>query len=285
MEIATTIAPIALAIIMLTLGFGLTIQDFLRVFKMPKDFLIGFICQLILLPVVAFIIVLLIKPIPELAIGLILIACAPGGVTSNVITKFANGDVALSISLTAITSLISVISVPFIMFNSINFFEIDNISKDISMLGIALKMFFVVTVPVIIGMLIRHFAEDFILSRAKLFQRIAIIIFAIVFLAIYVSEWEHIIMFITRAGTIALILNLTMMVLSFYIAKFFASGIAQQRSISIECGLQNGTLAAFVGTQIFGDTSVMTYIVPAAAYALIMMTTSVIFVLILRKQS
>ena len=95
-----------------------------------------------------------------------LIACAPGGVTSNVITKFANGDVALSISLTAVTSLISVISVPLIMFSSINFLEIDNISKDISMFGIALKMFFVVTVPVIIGMVIRHFAENFVISKS-----------------------------------------------------------------------------------------------------------------------
>ena len=285
MEIATKIAPIGLAFIMLTLGFGLTTQDFLRVFKIPKDFLIGFICQLILLPIVAFIIIQLLNPIPELAIGLMLIACAPGGVTSNVITKFANGDVALSISLTAVTSLISVISVPFIMFSSIDFLEIDNISNDISMIGIASKMFLVVTVPVIIGMVIRNFAENFIVSRAKLFQRIAIVLFALVFAAIYISEWEHIITFLTRAGSIALILNLTMMVLSFYIAKFFASGIAQQRSISIECGLQNGTLAAFVGTQIFGDNSVMTYIVPAAAYALIMMATSVIFVLILRKQS
>jgi BASS family bile acid:Na+ symporter len=285
MEIATKIAPLGLALIMLGLGFGLTIQDFLRVFKMPKDFLIGFICQLILLPVVAFIIVLLIKPIPELAIGLILIACAPGGVTSNVITKFANGDVALSISLTAVTSLISVISVPFIMFNSINFLEIDNISKDISMLGIALKMFTVVTVPVIIGMFVRHFAENFIVSRTMLFQRISIIIFAVVFIAIYVSEWERIISFVTRAGIIALILNLTMMILSFYIAKFFVSGVAQQRSISIECGLQNGTLAVFVGTQIFGESGLLIYMVPAAAYALIMMATSIIFVLILRKNS
>jgi len=285
MEIATKIAPIGLAIIMLTLGFGLTIHDFLRVFKIPKDFLIGFICQLILLPVVAFIMVLLIKPIPELAIGLMLIACAPGGVTSNVITKFANGDVALSISLTAVTSLISVISVPFIMFSSINFLEIDNISKDISILGIALKMFFVVTVPVIIGMLIRHFAEDFIVSRSKLFQRLAIILFTIVFIAIYTSEWEHIVMFITKAGTIALILNLTMMILSFYIAKFFVSGTAQQRSISLECGLQNGTLAVFVGTQIFGESGLLTYMVPTAAYALIMMVTSLFFVYILRRQS
>ena len=285
MEIATKVAPIGLAIIMLTLGFSLTIQDFLKVFKMPKDFLIGFICQLILLPVVAFIIVLLINPIPELAIGLILIACAPGGVTSNVITKFANGDVALSISLTAVTSLLSIISVPFIMFNSIDFLEIDNISKDISMLGIALKMFTVVTVPVIIGMFVRHFAENFIISKHMLFQRIGIIIFAVVFIAIYVSEWKHIISFISRAGLIALLLNLTMMILSFYIAKFFVSGVAQQKSISIECGLQNGTLAVFVGTQIFGENSLLTYMLPTAAYALIMMLTSIVFVFILRKNT
>ena len=285
MEIATKIAPIGLALIMLTLGFGLTIQDFLRVIKIPKDFLIGFICQLILLPIVALIIILLLNPIPEIAVGLMLIACAPGGVTSNVITKFADGDVALSVSLTAVTSLISIITVPLIIFNSINFFEIDNISKDISMFGIALKMFFVVTVPIIIGMIIKHFLKDFITSRAILFQRFSIIIFALVFIAIYVSEWDRIITFIVNAGIIALILNLTMMILSFYIAKFFASGVAQRRSISIESGLQNGTLAAFVGTQIFGETGVMTFIVPSAAYVLIMMTTSMIFVFILRKNT
>ena len=285
MEIATKLAPIGLALIMLTLGFGLTIQDFLRVIKIPKDFLIGFICQLILLPIVAFIIILLLNPIPELAVGLMLIACAPGGVTSNVITKFANGDVALSVSLTAVTSLVSIITVPLIIFNSINFFEIDNISKDISMFGIALKMFFVVTVPVIIGMVTRHFLKDFIISRAIFFQRFSIIIFAVVFIAIYISEWDRIVSFLVGAGTISLILNLTMMIMSFYIAKFFASGVAQQRCISLECGLQNGTLAAFVGTQIFGETGVMTFIVPAAAYVLIMMATSIIFVFILRKNT
>ena len=283
MEIATKIAPIGLALIMLTLGFGLTIQDFLRVLKIPKDFLIGIICQLILLPIVAFILLLLINPIPEIAVGVMLIACAPGGVTSNVITKFADGDVALSVSLTAVTSLVSIITVPLIIFSSINFFEIDNISKDISMIGIALKMFFVVTVPVIIGMVIRHLLKDFITSRAILFQRFSIILFAIVFITIYISEWDRIIPFLVGAGIISLTLNLTMMIMSFYIAKFFASGVAQQRCISLECGLQNGTLAAFVGTQIFGETGVMTFIVPAAAYALIMMTTSIIFVFILRK--
>jgi BASS family bile acid:Na+ symporter len=284
MEIATKIAPIALAIIMLGLGMSLTIQDFLRVIKVPKDFLVGFICQLILLPIVAFALIKLLNTPAELAIGVMLIAAAPGGVTSNILTKFAKGDVALSISLTAIISLISIISVPFIVFNSIDFFGIDNISKDISMLGIALKMFFVVTVPVIIGMFIRYFAKDFINSKTVLIQRISIILFALVFVAIYIEEWEHIVSFVTRAGIIALALNVTMMIIGFYAAKFFASGAAQQRCISLECGLQNGTLAAFVGTQIF-DGSSMVFIVPAAAYALIMMITSIIFIFIIKKNT
>ena len=284
MEIATKIAPIALAFIMLGLGMSLTIQDFLRVIKIPKDFLVGFICQLILLPIVAFVLVKLLNTPAELAIGVMLIAAAPGGVTSNILTKFAKGDVALSISLTAIISLISIISVPFIVFNSIDFFEINNVSKDISMLGIALKMFFVVTVPVIIGMIIKKYANDFINNKALIIQRISIFLFVLVFIAIYVEEWDNIISFIARAGLIALILNITMMIIGFYAAKFFASGVAQQRCISLECGLQNGTLAAFVGTQIF-DASSMVFIVPAAAYALIMMATSIFFIFIIKKNT
>ena len=283
MEIATKVAPIGLAIIMLTLGFGLTIQDFLRVFKMPKDFLIGFICQLILLPVVAFIIVLLIKPIPELAIGLILIACAPGGVTSNVITKFANGDVALSISLTAVISLVSIITVPFVVFTSMDLFGVVHVNE-ISMIGIGLKMFLVVTVPVIIGMIIKHYANNFVISKSLMIQRISIFLFVLVFIAIYIEEWDKIMSFILRAGLIALVLNITMMIIGFYVAKFFISGVAQQRCISLECGLQNGTLATFVGTQIFQGSS-MVYIVPTAAYALIMMITALVFIIIIKKNT
>jgi len=284
METATKIAPIGLALIMLGLGLSLTIKDFIRVIKIPKDFFVGFICQLILLPIVAFLLIKLLNTPAELAIGVMLIAAAPGGVTSNVLTKFAKGDVALSISLTAITSLISIVSVPFIVFNSINFFEIDNVSKDISMTGIALKMFFVVTVPVIIGMIIRHFAKNFVNAKALLFQRISIALFVLVFIAIYIEEWDNIASFVARAGLIAATLNITMMIIGFYVARFFASGVAQQRCISLECGLQNGTLAAFVGTQIF-DGSSMVFIVPAAAYALIMMITSIIFIFILKKNT
>jgi BASS family bile acid:Na+ symporter len=282
MEIVTKIAPLALALIMLGLGMSLTIQDFLRVVKIPKDFLVGLISQMILLPIIAFALIKLLNTPIELALGVMLIAAAPGGVTSNILTKFANGDVALSISLTAIISLISIISVPFIIFLSIDLLNIDYVSKEISMLGIALKMFFVVTIPVIIGMMVRSFAGNFIIKNILSIQRISIALFVLMFIAIYVEEWSNIVNFIARAGLITLILNVVMMVVGFYIAKFFASGVAQQRTISLECGLQNGTLAVFVGTQLFDK---MVYIVPTAAYALVMMITSLIFLFIIKKNT
>ena len=282
MNTVIIIAPIALAIIMLGLGASLTVSDFSRVIKNPKDFFIGFICQLFVLPVVAYLLIIILKIPIEMSLGVMLIAAAPGGVTSNILTKFAEGDVALSISLTAVMSLISIITVPFIVFASINLFEISYIEKNLSMLGISLKMFFVITIPVAIGMIVRHFADDLIIKNLKIIQRFSIILFLIVFATIYIEEWNNIISFLTRAGIIALILNITMMVIGFYVAKFFASGVAQQRCIALECGLQNGTLAVFVGTQIFDN---IVYMVPTAAYALVMMTTSVIFVIILKRQS
>jgi len=282
MGIVTTVAPIALALLMLGLGASLTLQDFLRVLKNPKDFFIGFVCQLIILPLVAYSLIIVLKVPIELALGVMLIAAAPGGVTSNVLTKFADGDVALSISLTAFMSLISIISVPFIIFQSIDLLNIDYVEKEISVIGIALKMFFVVTVPVILGMTIRKFAGEFINRNVLLIQRISIALFLVIFIAIYIEEWDNIVMFLTSAGQVALVLNILMMIIGFYVAKFLASGIAQRRCISLECGLQNGTLAIFVGTQLFDN---MVYMVPTAAYALIMMTTSVIFVLILRRQT
>ena len=280
MGIVTSIAPIALAIIMLCLGASLTVSDFSRVIKNPKDFFIGFVCQLFVLPIVAYLLIIILKVPTEMALGVMLIAAAPGGVTSNILTKFAGGDVALSVSLTAFMSLLSIITVPFIIFTTIDLFEISYVAKEISMVGISLKMFFVVTVPVIIGMIIRHFTEDLVIRNLKIIQRISIALFLIVFAAIYIEEWDKIVSFLARAGLIALILNVTMMVIGFYVAKFFASGAPQQRAISLECGLQNGTLAVFVGTQLFDN---IVYMVPTAAYALIMMITSLIFVFILRK--
>ena len=283
MEIVTKIAPIILALIMLGLGLGLKVEDFTRVFKNPKDFVVGFISQLIILPIVAYLLIIILKSPPEIAIGVMIIAAAPGGVTTNILTKFADGDVALSISLTAVISLISIITVPFIIFTSADLFGITNISTNISMIGIALKMVLVVTIPVILGMLIRKFAENFIAPKVEIFNKLNIIFFIIFFIAAFYEERENIISFIAQAGLITLILNITMMIIAYYIAKNFASGIKQRKCIALECGLQNGTLAIFVSTQIFGSDII--YAIPTGAYALIMYITGFIFVYILRNSN
>ncbi len=280
MEIVTKIAPISLALIMLGLGLGLTGPDFLRVLNNPKDFIIGFACQLILLPVIAYILILILNLPTVIAVGVMIIAAAPGGVTSNVMTKFADGDVALSISLTAIISLISIISVPFIIFKSADLLGVSDISSNLTMTGIALKMALVVTVPVILGMIIRKFAGNFVSSNISIIEKITIVLFLIVFAAILVEEKDNIFNYFKQAGIAVLILNIVMMTLGYFIAKLFASGIKQRKCISIECGLQNGTLAIFVATQIFNDIS---YVIPTAAYALIMYLTGFIFIFILRR--
>ena len=279
MEIAKTIAPVCLAIIMFGLGLGLTLSDFTRVIKIPRDFIVGFLSQVILLPIIAFGLVLIIPMPIEIAMGVMIIAAAPGGVTSNVLTKFANGDVALSVSLTGIVSLLSIFIVPLIVFNSADFIGVE-ITKEISMVSIAVKMFFVVTVPVLFGMIVRSLMSGFIISKTLIIQRLSIILFLIVFISIWVEEWDRIVSFIVRAGLVTGILNLVMIFVGYYVAKKFASGVPQRKCISLECGLQNGTLAVVVATQLFDE---MVFMVPTAAYALIMFVTSIFFVLIVRK--
>ena len=281
MEIVTKIAPICLAFIMLGLGLGLSLKDFTRILRVPKDFFVGFFSQLVILPIVALGVALILNLSAPLAVGLMIIAAAPGGVTSNVLTKFANGDVALSISLTAVVSLISIISVPFIVITSADILGV-KISTNISMTGIALKMALVVTVPVIIGMVIRSFAENFISSKINIINKITGWLFVFVFAAIWIEEKDNILTYLAEAGLAVLILNVVMMTLAYFIAKKFVSGVAQQKCIALECGLQNGTLAVFVATLIFDDIA---YVIPTAAYALIMYITGFIFIYFLRKSN
>ncbi len=285
MEIVTKIAPIALALIMLGLGLGLTTQDFARVLKSPKDFLIGFISQLIILPIVAFILIkilgMFLEISPEIALGVMIIAAAPGGITSNVLTKFANGDVALSVSLTAVISIISIITVPLIVFTSADLLGVSFADKNINITGTALKMALVVAVPVILGMIIRKFADNFIGSKTSIIDKITGILFLIVFIAIWVEEKDNIFDYLAQAGLVVLILNITMMIIAYYLAKTFASGIDQIKCISLECGLQNGTLAVFVATEISNE---IIYMIPTAAYALIMYFTGFIFIYFLRNK-
>ena len=281
MEIVTTIAPFALALIMFGLGLGLTTTDFSRVLKNPKDFFVGFFSQLILLPIVALGLVFLLNLPTTIAVGLMIIAAAPGGVTSNILTKFANGDVALSVTLTAVTSLVSILTVPFVVINSANIIGV-SISSDISITNIALKMALVVTVPVLFGMIIRKLFTNFILSKVNLIDKLSGILFIIVFAAIYIEERNNILDYILQSGLAVLILNIVMMTLAFLIAKKYASGISQQKCIAIEGGLQNGTVAVFVATLIFDDVA---FIVPTASYALIQYMTGFLFIALLRKSN
>ena len=272
--------PLALAFIMFVLGLGLTGKDFLRVAKQPRDFFVGAFSQIILLPIIAFILVKIWPIAPELAIGVMIIAAAPGGVTSNLLTSFAKGDVALSVSLTAIISLLCVITIPFIVLTSVGLLADSSITQDISLIGMARDMFLIVTVPVILGLLFRRFASGIASTFEPIAKKISTVLFVLVLLGAIAAERENVVSYFAQAGLITLVLNVVMMVVAYLVAQSLASGTKQKKCITIECGLQNGTLAIFVATSIFGGGM---YVIPAATYSLIMFATSLIFVFLVRK--
>ena len=283
MNIVTdVILPLALAFIMFVLGLGLTGADFLRVIKQPRDFLVGSFSQIILLPIIAFVLVTIWPIAPELAIGVMIIAAAPGGVTSNLLTSFAKGDVALSISLTAIISLLCVFTIPLIVLTTVDLLGVSNINQNISLASMSRDMFLIVTVPVIAGMLLRKFASGIARSFEPIAKKISIVLFILVLLGAIAAERDNVVSYFAQAGLITLALNVVMMFVAYYIAQLLASGIKQKKCITIECGLQNGTLAIFVATSIFGGGM---YVIPAATYSLIMFATALIFVYFVKKIS
>jgi BASS family bile acid:Na+ symporter len=271
--------PLALAFIMFALGLGLVADDFLRVVRQPRDFFVGALSQVVLLPIVAFILVAFWPLSPELAVGVMIIAAAPGGATSNVITSFARGDVALSISLTAVISLLSVVTIPFIVAFAHDQF-IGGGTEDVSILGTAIGVFLIVTVPVLIGMAVRRFAEGFALRFEPNARRISIVLFVLVLIGAILQERENVVAYFAEAGLVTLVLNVVMMALAFILAGLVGSGPRQRIAICIECGLQNGTLAIAVAALLFGGGA---YVIPAATYSLIMFATALIFVALVRR--
>ena len=283
MNIVTdVILPLALAFIMFVLGLGLTGADFLRVVKQPRDFFVGSFSQIILLPIIAFLLIKIWPIAPELAIGVMIIAAAPGGVTSNLLTSFAKGDVALSISLTAIISLICVFTIPFIVLTSVDLLDVSGVDPNISLVSMSRDMFLIVTVPVILGMILRKISYGITSKLEPIAKKISIILFILVLLGAIAAERENVVSYFAQAGLITLVLNVVMMIVAYYVAQLLASGTKQKKCITIECGLQNGTLAIFVATSIFGGGM---YVIPAATYSLIMFATSLIFVYLVKKVS
>ena len=279
--VTDVILPLALAFIMFTLGLGLSVSDFSNVFRKPKNFLIGLISQLIFLPIVGLTLVI-IWPLPiEIAIGVMLIAAAPGGVTSNILTFFAKGDVALSVSLTAAMSLLSAVSVPIVLAISIGLIGDSSLPYSISLTGIALSMFLIVTLPVLLGMGVRSFLNSLTLKIEKSARFISTLLFVLVLVGAILAERENVVSYFAQTGLVVLTLNILMMLIAFYWSGFFGMGIAQKKAIAIECGLQNGTLAIFVGTSLFGGGL---YIIPAATYSLVMYLTSLIFIYFIKNR-
>ena len=276
MNIVTDIVlPIALAFIMFSLGLGLTIADFSRILLKPKEFFVGFFSQILILPIVALILVLIWPLSPEIAIGVMIIAAAPGGATSNILTAFAKGDVALSISLTAVISILSVVTIPLVLSSSLSILG-SNYFSDVSLLDVALRMFIIVTVPVILGMVCSNFLSSF----KNIATNISTVLFFLVLLGAILAERENVVSYFAQAGLITLILNVIMMIIAFYLSKSFISDSSQQRAITLECGLQNGTLAIVVAN-VFFEGGV--YLIPAATYSLIMYATALPYIYYLRR--
>ena len=278
---------IALAIIMFTLGLGLTVADFARVVQRPRDFLVGAVAQVVLLPLVAFLIISLwpVRLEPALALGVMIIAAAPGGVTSNLLTAFARGDVALSISLTAVISLVSVVTVPLIVtwsYGQLMAHEllVDTRTVRASASAVALGVFVMVTVPLSLGILTRHLAAGFAQRFEPAARKVAVVLFvAVVALAIFENR-EHLKPYFAQAGLITVVLNVVMMVLAYLLALLFASGRSQRIAISIEGGLQNAVLAIAVAGLL---TTAGEAEMPAATYSLIMFATALIYIAVLRR--
>ena len=256
-----------MAFLMFSLGIGLSIENFKRVFIQPKDFFVGALSQVVLFPIVALILAL-VFPIPiELKVGLMLLAAAPGGVTTNIISKFADGDVALSISLTAVISLLCFITIPLIFSFTYPIITGQNLPFDYSIPSIIIQIFLITTVPVIFGMIFKTIFPNFFLKTEKFFVNLSFILFLFfLFMAIY-QELDNIIGYFAASGLITLVLNIVVVIVAFFLCGFFNIKKPQKKTILIETGLQNGTLAIVVTGLIFTDPI---YLVPTATYALIM---------------
>ena len=267
MELVKIAGPLILAFIMFSLGVGLSLENFKRVFIQPKDFFVGALSQIVLFPIVALILAL-VFPIPiELKVGLMLLAAAPGGVTTNIISKFADGDVALSISLTAVISLFCFITIPLIFSFTYPIITGQNLPFDYSISSIIIQIFLITTVPVIFGMISKTIFPNFFLKTEKFFVNLSFILFLFfLFMAIY-QELDNIIGYFAASGLITLVLNIIVVIVAFFLCGFFNIEKPQKKTILIETGLQNGTLAIVVTGLIFTDP---VYLVPTATYALIM---------------
>lgn len=282
-SLITVFLPLALAIIMFSLGLGLTLDDFRRVFSAPRAFGVGALAQIVALPVVAYAIAVMFRLPSELAVGMMILSFCPGGVTSNILTKFARGDLALSISLTGVISLVSVVTVPLLVaFAADRFMGVD--APPVNVTSLALAMFLITAVPVVLGMLLRHFASGLTTSVEGFVEKLAVVLFVVVVVGALASNWSLFVENLPVLGPAVVVLNVVLLAIGVGLARLTSLDGRQATAISIETGIQNATLGITVGSLIVEQASALPpFSLPSAVYGITMYGVSLPFVYWRRK--
>ena len=269
-RISTIILASSLIIIMLGMGLSLVFDDFKRIIVYPKAIFVGLTNQLIILPLIGFAIALIFPLRPEIAIGIMILAACPGGPTSNLITHLAKGDIALSVTLTALSSFVTILTIPFIINFALKHFLDEGQMIRLDVVETIMRIFVIIVIPICIGMIIRRFKESFALKMAKPVRKASGFVMALVIIGIVIKERENLIPYFQQAGLVALLLNVTTMMVGYYSSKLFNIKNKRAISISIESGIQNGTLAITIAVVLLGNSE---FAITPAIYSLLMFFT------------
>ena len=275
--------PFALFIIMLGMGLGLTVKDFTRIFVEPKAVIIGLIAQLIIVPVVGFLLAMFFPLSPELAVGVVILAACPGGPTSNLVTYLVKGNVALSITLTAISSLVTVFTIPLVVNLAMQQFMAESVALQLPFLKTVIQIAVITLIPVSLGMLTHHYAPTLAATIEKKVKWLSLFFLGLIIVGLLLKERENVSSFFLQVGGVTLTLNVLTMVLGYGLSVLTGLNRECAKAITVEVGIQNGTLAILIAsTPTFLNNPNMA--IPAAVYALLMFVTSGIFVRLIQQR-
>jgi BASS family bile acid:Na+ symporter len=269
--ISKVFLPLSLAIIMLGMGMTLIPADFTRIIKYPKAILIGLTNQLIFLPIIGFSLAIAFNLSPVMAVGLMILASCPGGPTSNLITQVCKGNIALSVTLTAVVSIISIFTIPFILSYSLEYFgSSTSVTIKLPIIDTIIQIMGITVIPILIGMLIRKHKTNFAKRMEKPMRNASTVIFIIVFIAVLAANADKLVDGMKAAGLVTLVLNISTMGLGYLGARLFKLNLRNTISITIESGIQNGTLGLVIATSILNSVEMG---IPIGAYAIWMFLT------------
>jgi BASS family bile acid:Na+ symporter len=268
--LVSVVLPLGLAFIMFSLGVGLTPADFVRVGRRPVTFLIGAFNQVFLLPVMAYLVIISFGITAEIAVGIMILAACPGGVTTNVIAKLAKGDVALSVSLTAVISLLSVITVPIVLRFAMATFMGDD-APVIDITKTAVTMFLLTVVPMLLGLVLRLCASETMVRAEPMLSKIAVALFVLIVIAALAGNWTLFVDNLPRIGPAVITLLAILTGVGFFVSRIMGRSLQEAKTISIETSVQNGTLGIVIASIIVGSSQGFSaYAIPSAVYSIAM---------------